>query len=194
MGGCGSGRHNRWASKTEDFHTLDLASFKSEWFSRGRSGYVRWSRAGHETGSISYRLGHDFMRLTYTNIRNGEKLPIDETFQCDFTSQHFGGKRRWITCRGCGHRCRVLYGGRYFRCRQCYRATYPSQYERFFARGVSRAMRVREKLNGEIGLAYPFPDKPKGMHWRTYRSLMEADCCAQMQLDRLLTEDTLRWR
>ena len=175
MGGLGSGTRNRHASRTDHFHKLDLASFKLEWFEEWRAGTLTWSRGGHETASIGYRLAPDHMRLVYSTGRNSERRTIDDRFELAFTRQHFGGKRLWIVCPSCERRCRVLYGGRYFRCRQCYRATYESQYERIRARGLGSAQRVREKLGGNPGMAYAFPAKPKGMHWRKYRRLQEAD-------------------
>lgn len=175
MGACGSGRNNRFASKTDEFHRLDLADFKRHWFEHGYSGTMRWSRGEHETGSIGYRLGHGHMRLVYTVGREDERRNVDERFEFDFTSTSFGGERRWILCRSCGRRCRVLYGGAYFRCRKCYSATYPSQYERWAMPGVSRAERTRQRLGGEPGFIHPFPNKPKGMHWRTYRRLQAQD-------------------
>jgi hypothetical protein len=43
------------------------------------------------------------------------------------TATCFVGERRWFTCPGCGRRCRIVYGGKLFRCRLCYRLTYASQ-------------------------------------------------------------------
>ena len=186
MGGYGSGRHARGAPRSDQFHKLDLAEFPRKWFECHRSGTITWSRGGHKTGSIGYRLSPDRMVLHYTVLMKGERQPIEETFVMRPTEQPFGGRRLWIECKGCGRRCRVLYGAAYFRCRQCYRLTYESQYERIYAPGVTRAMRVRQKLKGEPGLAYPFPDRPKGMHWRTWLRLREADWAAQMEIDRLL--------
>lgn len=190
MGGMGSGSRNRWASKTDEFHRLDLADFKREWFERHLSGTVRWSRGGHQTGAISYRLAPDHFRLIYTVPSREGRREIVEPFRLAFTEQPLGGRRRWIVCPSCGRRCRVLYGGVNFRCRQCHRATYPSQYEPFRVGGFSAIDRVREKLGGEPGLANPFPRKPKGMHWRTYRRLEAADWQAAETLERVLAS---RW-
>ena len=186
MGGYGSGARHRWASKTDEFHKLDLASFKREWFESWRRGSLRWSRGGVQTGSIGYHLSPHSMRLTYSTTRQGERVSIDERFALAFTEQPFGGRRRWILCRSCGRRCRVLYGGAYFRCRQCWKATYPSQYETIRVRGLARAERVRDRLGGEPGFLNPFPDKPKGMHWRTYRRLERQDWAAADALDMVL--------
>lgn len=192
MGGYGSGRNTRWAARSDQFHKLDLADFPREWFQRHRTGTLTWSRGDYKTGSVGYRLSPDRLVLHYTVTKDGERQPIEERFVMTPTEQPFGGRRWWIECKGCGRRCRVLYGGTYFRCRQCYRLTYESQYERVYAPGVTRAMRVRQKMKGEIGLAYPFPDRPKGMHWKTYDRLMEADWAAQARIDALLMQDVLR--
>lgn len=186
MGGFGSGSRNRYASKTDDFHSIDLATFKRAWFDYGRSGSIRWSRGDRETGSVGYRLHDQFMELDYVVTIQGERKPIKERFAFDFTEQHFGGLRRWLICPSCGRRVRVIYGGRYFRCRQCHGATYESQYEAIYLRGLNRTQRIRQKLGGEAGLMYPFPDKPAGMHWRTYRRLREKDFQAAIRMDRLL--------
>ena len=170
MGGYGSGR-GRLASQIDEFHKLDLATFEGEWFEVGRRGAVTWSRGGRETGSIGYRLGRDFMELSYTAGREPDRENIRERFDLSFTDQHFGGRRRWLICRGCGRRCRVLIGGRYFRCRHCYQATYPSQYDQFRVKGLAKAEKARERVGAEPGIANLWAGKPKGMHWRTYRRL-----------------------
>jgi hypothetical protein len=187
MGGCGSGSRNRWASKTDEFHRLDLAGFKREWFENWRVGTLTWSRGDHVTGRIGYHLRPDHMRLVYLSGPEGNRQSVDERFELAFTDQKLGGQRLWIVCPSCQRRCRVLYGGRYFRCRKCWRATYESQYERYRVPGLSSAQRVREKLGGEAGMAYCFPRKPKGMHWRTYRRLQEADWAAEAGLGRVLS-------
>jgi len=186
MGGYGSGANHRLASKTDEFRKLDLADFRRHWFERSFSGTLRWSRGGRETASIGYNLQPFYFRLKYSITRQGEKVPIDERFDFAFTEQPLGGRRRWIICRSCNRRCRVLYGGAYFRCRQCYQATYPSQYESIRVSGLSKAERARDKLGAEPGLIHPFPQKPKGMHWRTYRRLERQDWAAIDRLEQAL--------
>lgn len=193
MGGYGSGRHGRFASKVEEFNRLDLADFKSAHFENWRSGVVRWSRGGHPMGSIGYQLGPDHVWLEYSVKRQGEPLQVRERFEIAFTEQPFGGRRRWIVCPSCQRRCRVLYGAAYFRCRQCYRATYPSQYETIRLPGLARVDRIRDRLGGDPGLLNPFPRKPKGMHWRTYRRLERQDREAGERLEQVLFNRLARY-
>ncbi len=186
MGGYGSGRSGRMASKMDEFHHLDLATFESGWFERNRSGRMTWSRGGRETGSISYKLGFDFMELSYLEGRAPEQEEVRERFDISFTEQPFGGRRRWIVCRSCGRRCRVLIGGKYFRCRRCYGATYPSQYESIRLKGLAKAEKARERVGADPGIGNLWPGKPKGMHWRTYRRLEAVNCDAVLGIERVL--------
>ncbi|MEM6899222.1 MAG: hypothetical protein AAF583_05570 [Pseudomonadota bacterium] len=186
MGGYGSGG-GRNACQMDEFHKLDIADFESCWFERGRSGRATWSRAGRETGSISYRLGFDYIELSYSVGPEHNKEAVRERFNIAFTEQPFGGRRRWIVCLGCERRCRVLIGGRHFRCRKCYHATYPSQYETFRCRGLAKAEKARERVGANPGIANVWPDKPKGMHWRTYRRLEALNWDAVIGIERVLT-------
>jgi hypothetical protein len=63
----------------------------------------------------------------------------------------------------------VLYGpGKYFLCRHCYDLTYQSQQDNKMYRAVHRAQDIRRRLGASANRMEPFPEKPKGMHWRTY--------------------------
>ena len=186
MGGIGSGSRYRGAQRTETMYRLDLASFKREWFVFGHRGVVTWSRGGRKTGSIEYELWPNRMQLSYSNTNRGEKRMIEDVFTFGFTTQPFGGERRWIVCPSCQRRCAVIYGGMHFRCRQCHGAVYPSQYDPFPQLPWSRCHRVRDKLGGESGFGYGFPPRPKGMHWKTYYRLRDADWNAEMALDSLI--------
>ena len=82
-----------------------------------------------------------------------------------------GGNRQWFECPSCRTRCRILYGGAFFRCRRCQGLKYETQYEPPFARAATRALKIRERLGSDGGIDEPFPPKPKGMHQKTYERL-----------------------
>jgi hypothetical protein len=74
----------------------------------------------------------------------------------------------------CGRQVTKLYqAGRLFACRQCSRLAYASQQESAHEPGLLKAQRIRMKLGGTANMLDDFPEKPKGMHWRTYERL----CC-----------------
>jgi hypothetical protein len=69
----------------------------------------------------------------------------------------------------CGRRVTKLYGvGRLFACRHCYRLAYASQQESAHRRGLGKSQKIRMRLGGSPNILEEFPDKPKGMHRRTY--------------------------
>jgi len=95
-----------------------------------------------------------------------------------WTACHFGGHRPWFVCsihssgRYCGRRVAVLYlADKLFACRRCYGLTYASQREALYLRDVDKAQKIRMRLGGSTVMSERFPDKPKGMHWRTYDRL-----------------------
>ena len=174
MGGYFSGG-GRDAPKTDSFRRVDLARLKQlKMLEPGCRSRLVWSRDGEEVGSMVIESHASHLILDYRSRNHGgEWQPIRDTIPLDYTYPNFGGERAWFRCPSCHRRKRVLYGGRYFRCRNCYRATYPSQYERDYFRSLNRAQAIREKLGGGLCTDDPFPPKPKRMRWKTYYRLME---------------------
>ena len=141
---------------------------------------LRWSRSGRETGSIRCTvIGEakpDSVILTYRHRSSpaGEWEDVREPVPLSWTPCNFGGERSWFICPGanCGRRVAVLYGlGRYFLCSHCYDLTYESQRENEMHRALRRAQAIRERLGGSANMMEPFPEKPKGMHLKTYMRL-----------------------
>jgi hypothetical protein len=93
---------------------------------------------------------------------------VNERVPFAFTDQPFGGQRRWFVCPSCRRRCSVLFGGTHYRCRKCWNLAYQSQHDDARFRALSKARKLRRRLGGSESTDDPFPDKPKGMHWRTY--------------------------
>ncbi len=178
MGGRGSGGWYRWNTKdtTEGQHSLDVRWMHRRGMLRpGWGSSVSWSRGERQTGSIGLVAWADRVELRYRSREaGGEWEDVTETVQLDRTPCHYGGERVWFRCPRCGRRVAVLYGpGRLFLCRRCYGLAYESQREGAGGRAVSRMQAIRRRLGGEAGLAYPFPEKPKGMHWQTYTKLLD---------------------
>ena len=179
MGGFGSGSwRDRGAGRCEQFHRVDLAYMNR----RGllcpyTSGSLWWSCGGERTGSINYTVLPHALRLSYRTRDHGDAdwTSIEEEIAFSWTPTAFDGQRRWLLCPRCERRCRVLYGGTYFRCRKCHGLTYETQYEQPWGRAITRAQKIRQRLGGSGSMDEPFPPKPKGMHWRTYRELEAQD-------------------
>lgn len=180
MGGRGSGKpagYGFTVDKAEDYRQIDLAWLKQQSVFRvGYQGTIRWSRGGVEVASIGYTVEVSGLRLNYRSRSHGsEWTDVNDLIPFAYTSANYGGQRTWFKCPSCARRCRILYGGTYFRCRRCYRLRYDSQYEPPFGRAASQAHALRARLGQYGSLDEPFPPKPKGMHWETYLRLEARD-------------------
>ncbi len=180
MGGRGSGRQSSFGlmvDKTNEFHSIDLAWLRRQKVLKaGHWSTVRWSRQGHETGSIRLASVPRGILLSYRQRKQGgEWQSVNEVVPLVETPTRFGGCRLWFECLNCRKRCRILYGGAYFRCRRCNGLRYDTQYEPPFARAATRALKIRNRLGGKGGIDDPFPQKPKRMRWATYERLRQED-------------------
>jgi hypothetical protein len=181
VGGVGSGNWYRFNKKTTtgECQSIDVRYLhRNDLLKPGHSFSLRWSRAGRQTGSIS-GVAHDDRVTFFYRHRKGmgsEWEDVKETVPLEWTACNFGGERPWFICSGagCGRRVAILYGpGRYFLCRHCYDLRYESQREDKTHRALRRAQKIRERLGGSTSMLEPFPEKPKGMHWRTYEQLWQ---------------------
>jgi hypothetical protein len=90
-------------------------------------------------------------------------------------AQPFGGVRWWCRCGECGRRCRTLYsvrGEKEIRCRSCFGLAYGSQrlgtLDRLSHRVVKLSRRLRVPDPSFVLATAMLPERPKGMHERTY--------------------------
>ncbi len=195
MGGLGSGNWYRFDKKatTGETQSLDVRYLRREGLLKaGHSFSLRWSRAGRETGSIGGMVEGNFgdlpewVVLSYRHRRGigNEWEDVREVVPLEWTPCNFGGERPWFLCPGvgCARRVAVLYGpGRYFLCRHCYDLSYESRRENGTHRALRRAQKIRERLGGSANMTEPFPERPKGMHWRTYERLWREHHEAEMK-------------
>ena len=139
-----------------------------------------WTCLGEPSGTINVRVEEDAIVLIYRarSLLAGEWKPIEQRVPMTWTNCHFGGRRPWFTCcasvngRRCGRRVAVLYAaGALFACRSCYDLAYESQQGSPVLRSLSRSLKIRVRLGGSPDPLGPFPEKPRGMHWRTYLHL-----------------------
>ena len=162
---------------TEGYHRIDVPYLRRHGNLRpGTVFNLSWSRGGMQTGSIQGRTTSNSIILSYSHKRgeSGEWQRKEYPVELVRTPCHYGGERTWFLCpaQGCGRRVAVLYGGGIFACRQCHQLVYESQREQPHYRALRRIQAVRVKLGGSGSMAEPFPDKPKGMHWRNYERLV----------------------
>ena len=133
---------------------------------------MTFSRAGRPVRAIGYNLQHTGLLLMY--ILNGK--PVEQRVHLDLTPCHLGGSRVWFLCPHCGRRCGKLYGRfERFLCRKCSDVDYyHSQSVNRYQRLVANISRLSQRLGGPASgsAIYDIPDKPKGMHWKTYNRLV----------------------
>jgi hypothetical protein len=136
-----------------------------------------WTRGGTPSGSISVRTEPDAVLLTfrYRSSTATDWQSVEQRVPIAWTACHLGGRRPWFRCTGyaggqsCGRRVALLYlAGKFFACRRCYGLAYTSQQESSWYRGLGKAQKIRTRLGGGPNMLEAFPDRPKGMHWRTY--------------------------
>jgi hypothetical protein len=104
---------------------------------------------------------------------NDAAITLDgQTLSVAWVQWHFGGSRPFFVCK-CGRRVLQLFAPRGYswRCRHCYNLSYATRQVGLRYRLILKAQKVRERLGGDLGVANPFPAKPKRMHWKRYKRL-----------------------
>jgi hypothetical protein len=95
-----------------------------------------------------------------------------QQIKISWTRQYLGGFRPWLHCP-CGRRVvRLFRVSAEYECRQCLgNPQYASQYKSTQGRWHFEACKIRLLLNGVASLTEPFPQRPRGMHRKTYDRL-----------------------
>lgn len=177
MGGPGSGNHWRASrDKCEAYTRVDIRYLRKRgMLAPGCSGSLSWNRGDEPAGYIRFKTHFHEIELSYRYRQTGAEdwQEVNERIPLVTTDQYLGGRRRWLVCLSCRGRCAVLYGGTHYRCRKCWNLAYKSQHEPPHERAYSQAQKLRQRLGGSQCLDDPFPEKPKGMHRRTYDRLWQ---------------------
>ena len=204
MGGFSSGNWYRFDTKdaVEDHCALDVRKLKREgMLDPGYRGRLAWWQGGRQVSSIGLLAEHGRVVLKYRHRSGGlgdEWEDVEQLVYLTWTPCNLGGERPWFVCPGvvsgrycgrrvesgryCGRRVAILYSaGPYFLCRHCYDLTYQSRQASERLGPLHKARRIRQRLNGSANLMEPFPERPKGMHRRTYHRLLQDCTAAEME-------------
>lgn len=197
MGGFGSTRWGWTSTKgtVEGARSLDINRLnKAGCLRPGYWGGWQWTREGERMASIGLRAEAQRLILSYRIRRDGSGWQdVEQPTPVIWVPCPFGGERPYFCCPGavngtaCRRRVAKLYGAStYFLCRHCYRLAYSSQREDRYDRALRRANNIRMRLGGNPGMASFFPERPKGMHRRTYDRLQFEVEKAEMLVDERL--------
>jgi hypothetical protein len=182
MGGPGSGRWKDRGRKTvESYVMLDVNELSEKGCLRsGCTSTCQWT-VGNDIAFINLTAESERLHLFYkVRVRGGRWENVTEVISIVHLPCRFGGSRAYFICPGsgdgtdCGRRVAKLHlSRRYFLCRQCNVLAYASQYETTWQRALRRVNKVKQRLGIDVGLAEPFPEKPKGMWSSTYGRLLD---------------------
>jgi hypothetical protein len=101
------------------------------------------------------------------------QLSTPQQIRVLWTGCHLGGERPWFLCPHCQRRVARLFNGLgTYHCRACVgNPPYASQTKSAQNRPHFQLCKLRLRLGGEASLTAPFPERPRGMHRRTYMRL-----------------------
>jgi hypothetical protein len=131
-----------------------------------RDGWVTLRPLLRWPGIVKMRAARYLIQLELCN------QVVPQQIRVSWTRCHFGGMRPWLHCL-CKRRVAKLFkgmGGYY--CRPCIgNPIYASQSKSTQGRRHFEACKLRLRLGGIASLAAPFPERPRGMHRKTYARL-----------------------
>lgn len=169
MGGYNSG--NRYQMKkyrsTEDMLRIQLALIKR--LPVGIVQEITWRQGGEIIAVVSVFREVHRVSIGYRN--KDRQIQIE---RISFTSSpcHYGGARQWLQCPQCQRQTTALYGIP-FLCRHCHQLAYPTTRMNNLDRVTEKLDKVRERLKWEDGFLNGHGIRPKGMHRKTYRRLVQ---------------------
>jgi hypothetical protein len=153
---------------------------------------MAWNIDDKPYGGIQVQTGSDgvILRFQCKGLESSEWKLVEQNVPITWTGCALGGRRPWFVCNSednsgtrCSRRAAKIYLGAYpvFACRCCQGLTYASQKQTPHLRLISKAMKIRMRLGGSPNLFDPFPDRPKGLHRKTYERLRKIHDAADSQ-------------
>jgi hypothetical protein len=165
------------------------------WLTEAQGRYIpwNWSCDGRPTGTAYIFPEWQAIRIVWRSGRSDQGV-AQERVHLSWTDCHFGGRRPWFSCPRCHAGAALIYTtGSRFLCRRCCRLNYASQQEDAQGRQARIISNVRRQLGGTENLLDPYPAKPRGMHRRTYESLVSKAIAAEAVYERLMGQKFSRW-
>jgi hypothetical protein len=158
-------------ARCESYKSIDVRRWQRQGLlSPGTFFSQTWTRDGEPSGKIGVLVKDGSVTLGY---RLGQGQPIEQPVYFSWTRPKFGGRRPWFLCPLCIRRVALLYlRGESWACRICCDLAYRSELELKGHRGQMMARKIQARLGGDRS-GFEFPDKPPGMHWRTYERWRE---------------------
>ncbi|WP_375157678.1 hypothetical protein [Bradyrhizobium sp. RDT46] len=133
-----------------------------------------WHQDGKLVARLFCKIGRRSVALysrtsNFYDTRSGQEQQIEVAW----TACRYGGERPWFECpSSCGRRVTKLYAlNSWFACRHCHCLGYSSQYQAAGERSAWKAHRIRRRLAAEGEISDDFPERPRGMHRRTFNRL-----------------------
>lgn len=186
MGGLGSSRYG-WSGPctgkdtVHQYPEIDIRHLAREITIEPKK-YVEWNWPinRQQTIPIGVLVVHpEKLALIYQlSGADGRPRLMKAIIKISYTKCNFGGERPWFNCPACTKRiAKIYFGGNYFFCRHCYNLTYRTCQisGNRNDQAIDRLLKIIKKFECDpvspmetIGWV---PDKPTGMHWRTYRRL-----------------------
>lgn len=173
MGGYGSGRNLDAKSVTSSYLCIDAAHLKKQGaLDPGCEFILRFEAQNAEVAGEA----EDTIVWFNYSIRKGDDYE-DQYYRVSlsFTQTQFNGERVWFYCpyMQCGRRVRKLYIAQRLGCRHCLELSFQSKNESHSERMARKADKIRLKLGWQEGIFHPEGCRPKGMHQRTFESLVK---------------------
>ena len=192
-------RCDRTRKAVDSCWTLDIIQLSKKGCLRsGCISTCQWID-GNGVFLINLRAEAERLHIRYkVRVGVGEWKDVADIIPIVHLHCRFGGSRPYFICPGDGAYCKrrvtkLHLSHRYLLCRHCNQLAYASQYEQSWERALRRANKLKQRLGIGVGIADPFPEKPKGMWTRTYGCLLDEILQAEILAHKAQSNMFKRW-